>query len=276
VWCDTDIIIGHLRTEAEIVTAENRQLFMAQDAIVSEVTEDWVVDKWLEEYRTEVKEYTGLTDEDIVEKAIVYNSTDKNKFEDYKDPKEYYKNLGVGQLCRQVLFHSKPRVALEGLALIKQFRPGRKYRGIDFGCGSAPVGFQLLKTGYEVDFVDIDGAPGYEFLKWRVEKSEFVDKAGWDIKGPYEFALFLDVIEHLKDWEQVLDNVIGRMVEKGVFFTNYLNNRDFNNPEHINMDHNTVIEFLMNHNMIPKSDGIWIKDDNYMGAMNMKTEKGKK
>jgi 2-polyprenyl-3-methyl-5-hydroxy-6-metoxy-1,4-benzoquinol methylase len=126
-----------------------------------------------------------------------------------------------------------------------------------------------------LDFIDIDGAPSYEFLKWRIEKSDYKDRAGWSISGPYEFALFMDVIEHLKDWKAILDNVVGRIVEKGVLFTNFFANRDFKNPEHINMNHSAVMDFLISRHMVPKSEGIWIKDDNFMGPMNIETERKK-
>jgi 2-polyprenyl-3-methyl-5-hydroxy-6-metoxy-1,4-benzoquinol methylase len=275
VWCDTSIVVGHIRAEADVVTPYNRTTYMAQNAVKFQGSEDWAVDKWMQEYRNDVREYTGLTDEDIVEKAIVYDDNSKKKFHDYENKNEYYKNLGVEQLCRNAYYHSKQSVALEGLNLLNQFRPGRKYHGIDFGCGTGVIGFELLRRGYSLDFIDIDGAPSYEFLKWRIEKSDYKDRAGWSISGPYEFALFMDVIEHLKDWKAILDNVVGRIVEKGVLFTNFFANRDFKNPEHINMNHSAVMDFLISRHMVPKSEGIWIKDDNFMGPMNIETERKK-
>jgi len=276
VWCDTSIAIGHIRSESEVVTPYNRNQFLALESIRSEQTEDWAIDAWLKEYNADVREYTGLSDEKIIENAFVYDDDADKKFGDYTDKREYYKNLGIEQLCRQAFYHSRQKVALEGLTLLNQFRRGRKYYGIDFGCGSGVIGYELLRRGYSVDFIDIDGAPSYEFLKWRVGKSEFKDRAGWKIGGPYEFALFLDVIEHLQDWKPQLDNIIGRIVEKGVLFTNYFANRDFKNVEHINMNHSAVMDFLISRHMVPKSEGIWIKDDNFMGPMNVETENKKK
>jgi 2-polyprenyl-3-methyl-5-hydroxy-6-metoxy-1,4-benzoquinol methylase len=113
-------------------------------------------------------------------------------------------------------------------------------------------------------------------LKWRIGKSEFSERAGFKIAGPYDFALFLDSIEHFRNWEEILDNVIGRIVERGVLFTNFFNNKDFKNLEHVNMNHGKVMDFLISRHMVPKSEGIWIKDDNFMGPMNTKTEKKRK
>jgi len=277
VWCDTSIVVGHMRNEPDIITPYNRNTYIAQNALKGQLSEDWVVDRWMEEYKADVKEYTGLSDEEIIQKAYVYDDENRKKIHDYDSLEEYYKNIGIAQLCRQCYFHSQPRVALEGLNLLAQFRPGRKYYGVDYGCGSAPIGYELLRRGYRVDFIDIDGAAAYEFLKWRIAKSEFKDRAGFKVSGPYEFALFMDSIEHFADWETILDNIIGRIVERGVLFTNFFSNRDFKNPEHVNMNHGKVMDFLISRHMVPKSDGIWIKDDNFMGPMNTKTDKrGKK
>ena len=117
-----------------------------------------------------------------------------------------------------------------------------------------------------MDFVDIDGTPAYEFLKWRVKNSKFENRVGWEVSGPYDFALFLDSIEHLENWKEVLDNVIGRMNEKAVLVTNYFRNTDYENPEHISMNKGEVMKFLLSRNMVPISQMLWQKDDNYMGG----------
>lgn len=274
VWCDTSIEVGHLKKEKEVVCSENRDSFIADNVLRGAIGEDWVLDKWLKSYRDDVREYTGLDDEAIVEHAIQYHHgrLDINAYDDKRD---YYRNLGIEQICRQCYYHSRPRVAQEGLVILKTFKRGIKGRGVDFGCGTAPVGYLLLKSGHHVDFIDVEGAPSYDFLKWRIEKSEksMQKRAGWKLEGPYDFALFLDSIEHIQHWEKTLDEVIGRLKEKGVLITNFFSNHDYNNPEHITMDHNAVAKFLSSRNMIPKSNMAWIKDDNFLGgALGAKVE----
>lgn len=61
----------------------------------------------------------------------------------------------------------------------------------------------------------------------------------------------LDAIEHIKEWESVLDNVIGRIKEDGLIVTNYFHNRDFANSEHISMNHTAVLNFLTDRAMYP-------------------------
>lgn len=277
VWCDTSIVVGHLRNDPEIVTSDNRDSFIAENALKGRVLDDWIVDNWLVEYRKDVEEYTGFEPQEIIDRAYQYNDVYRVKFSQYDDPKDYYRSLGIEQLCRQYFYHCKKEIAYDGLVILKNFRRGVSAQGIDFGCGSAPVGYELLKMGHRMDFVDIEGTPAYEFLKWRVEKSKYKDRVGWSVYGPYDFALFLDTIEHLPNWEEELDNIIGRLKPKAALVTNYFSNTDNQNPEHVSMDKKAVLEFLLSRNMVPRSWSIWLKDDNYMGgAMSNKTEKRRK
>lgn len=274
VWCDTSIVVGHLKQEREIVHGENRDSFIADNALKTGIAEDWVLDSWLKDYRDRVREYTGLGNEDIVEKAVQYNEGRKG-IREYVDKKEYYRSLGIEQVCRQCFYHSRPAVAQESLVILKTFKRGFRGHGVDVGCGTAPVGYELLRLGHQIDFVDIDGAEAYEFTKWRVGKADepMQKRAGWSLSGPYDFALCLDSIEHIEDWRETLDDVIGRIKERGVLITNYFGNQDYNNPEHISMDHKAVADFMASRGMVPKSNMIWIKDDNFMGgAMGTKQE----
>ena len=271
VWCDTSIVVGHIKQENEIVTGLNRDSFIADNILRKGTSEEWIVENWAKDLRADVRQYMGLqSDNEINEWAMLYNDMNWPRFGEFKNKvHEYYKSLGDEQVCRQTWYHSKKQVAWEDLMIIKQFKKGVRAYGLDFGCGISPVGFELIKLGHSIDFVDIDGAGAYEFLKWRVEKSEFPERAGWQVEGPYDFVLMLDIIEHLPKWEKTLDNIVGRIKEKGILITNYFYNRNYKNPEHISMNHQPVMDFLLSRNMIPRSNSLWQKDDNYMGAMNM-------
>ena len=266
VWSDTSIVVGHLKQESEVVTHMNRDSFMSDNSMKAGMVDDWVVDSWLKSYKKDVKEYTGFSDEEIIEKAMGYNEQHFIRFGSYENKDDYYKSIGIEQLCRQVWYHGSKRIAYEGLTFIKRFKSGNRLYGIDYGCGSAPVGFKLIKMGHQLDFVDIDGAAAYEFLKWRVKKHNLDSRVGWEAGGPYDFALFLDSIEHLCNWDEVLDNIIGRIKEGGVLLTNYFSNNDYNNTEHVNMDKQKVMDFLLSRNMVPRTMVAWVKDDNYMGG----------
>lgn len=271
VYCDTSIVIGHLKQESEVVTHLNRDAFYADNLLRQGVTEDWAGDFFIAEYQKDIEEYLGMDAGEINDIAVKEREVNAKNFHKYDDIEEYYRNVGKLQLCRQYFYHSKPSVIKESINFLKRFRKGMTATGIDYCCGSAPVGYELLRMGHHIDFIDIDGAASYEFLKWRIEnklKPEYRVKAGFTTGGPYDFALMLDAIEHLKDWEEVLDNVIGRLKEGSMLITNYFGNTDYDNVEHISMDKKAVMEFLVSRNMMPRTYVYWQKDDNYMGAIN--------
>ena len=70
----------------------------------------------------------------------------------------------------------------------------------------------------------------------------------------------LDSIEHLEDWQGVLGAIIPKMKQKGVLITNYFDNQDFQNPEHISMDKDAVQKFLTSHGVYPLNNKLWVKD----------------
>jgi hypothetical protein len=100
VWCDTSIVVGHLKQEREVVHSDNRDSFIADNALRGGIAEDWVMDSWMKGYRDDVREYTGLDNETILEKAIQYNEG-RAGISEYEDNDEYYKKMGVEQRCRQ-------------------------------------------------------------------------------------------------------------------------------------------------------------------------------
>lgn len=274
VWCDTSIVIGHLKQDQEIVTHLNRDSFFADNLLKTGIGDEWAGDFFIKEFQENIKEYLQMSDTEILDIAATEREKNARDFPKYKDIKDYYISRGKDQVCRQFMYHSKMEVIREGLTLLKKFKKGLNTQGIDYGCGTAPIGYELVKMGHNMDFVDIDGAGAYEFLKWRVANKlheKLRKRVGWKVQGPYDFALFLDSIEHFRNWEEILDNIIGRLHEGGMLITNYFGNRDFMNVEHVNMNHKAVMEFLISRNMIPRTYVFWQKDDNYMGgAMSVK------
>jgi hypothetical protein len=119
-----------------------------------------------------------------------------------------------------------------------------------------------------MDFIDIDGAGAYEFLKWRVKRRNVEDRCGFELRGPYDYACFLDSIEHFENWEEILTEVIGRLKNSGAILTNFFTNREFLNPEHINMDHDAVKKFLLEKNMIPINVYLWRKQEDLDNVSN--------
>ena len=111
--------------------------------------------------------------------------------------------------------------------------------------------------GHHMDFVDIDGSPSYEFLKWRAKKRNI--QCGWGLSNLYDFVLCLDSIEHLKDWGIVLKDICDRMKQEAILITNYFLNENYDNPEHISMDHKAVEALLMEQGLFSTNKIIWVK-----------------
>ena len=244
VWCDTSLEIGHLKCDKHLITSDSIGKTNAREEY-----------KPLARYRQDAMEYLGMDDmEQVGNLSAEYDMKD---FKDYDTPEEYYASRGECQLARQVLFHHFPTMINEMKVIHSVIDLDKKSYGLDFGCGSAPVGFEFAARGHDMDFVDIDGAGAYEFLKWRVKKRGI--DCGWKLKGPYDYVLMMDSIEHLVDWKGVLDDILDKLKPNGVLLTDYFTNMDFINPEHISMDHDAVREYFESKGLQRENDYIWVK-----------------
>lgn len=274
VWCDTSIVLGHVLKERTIVNPKNRNRVIAESAAKEGITKGidprWTASTALRLYSEDAQEYLQLNEDEITELANTYNVKNMPRFDSFKNPDDYYRSLGLEQLARQVWFHHTERMKEEAENFFSLIDTSTPYNGVDFGCGSAPIGFELALRGHYVDFIDLDGTPAYEFTKWRAKRRNVTERCGFDLKGPYDYALFMDSIEHLKDWKKVLEDVIDRLKENGTLFTNFFFNMDFENCEHVNMDHAAVASFLVERGLYPVQGKLaWCKRDlNFMMKSN--------
>lgn len=250
VWCDTSLIIGHVRKEREVIVSGN-------------IAGSWgagISNDAIKRYGEDAQEYLGMTGEEIDLASRAYSMADMG---DYDTLKEYYASKGNEQLARQVMFHSSPPMVREmeeiHTLIGKEF--DTPAYGADFGCGSAPVGFELLLRGHVMDFVDVDGSGAYAFTKWRVKKTAEVGfpNVGYSLQGLYNFVMLLDAIEHIREWEDLLTEVVASLVHHGIIVTNYFRNQDFLNPEHVAMDHAAVRLHLESLGMVPVGELAWRK-----------------
>ena len=260
VWLDSSIELGHVSSRREIVTSANRHHARnAGNEYADQVQAEWRVTSMLALYSADIEQYLGMKKEDIDGLAVQYNEMNMWRYPQYEDnPEEYYRSLGKEQLCRQYYYHNLPGYGSSVFLrpLLKAFGD-RKFKGLDFGCGSAPLGFELALHGHTMDFVDIDESPAYEFVKWRAKQRAI--KCGFCLDFDYDFVLLMDVIEHLKPWKGILTTIVGRMKPGAILATNYFSNVDYDNAEHISMDHKAVRDHLLSLEMYPQSAEAWIK-----------------
>jgi 2-polyprenyl-3-methyl-5-hydroxy-6-metoxy-1,4-benzoquinol methylase len=269
VWSDTSIVVGHVMSRREVVTPRNRHRIIAETGAPADngsgLDSTYTTDAAYRLYALDASEYLGLNTDEINQLAMTYKM---ETFPLYEDKTEYYRARGNEQLARQVWFHSHARMIEEMQTILAMVNTQHQHHGLDFGCGSAPVGFELALRGHHMDFVDVDGAGGYAFTKWRAKHRGIEDRCGWQVEGPYDYVLMLDSLEHIEDWRSVLDRVIEALRPDGALITNYFLNTDFANLEHISMDHAAVKKYLVSKGVYPLNQMAWMKRD--LGFMDLK------
>ena len=244
VWCDTSIEIGHMQNEKRLITSD----VIKKDTSTREYEP-------LARLKKDILEYLGMNFDQVVELAGEYDPRDVLNHKN--DLVSYYASRGNSQLARQLVYHHYPAVIEEMKMFHSKIRTDIPAYGAEYGCGAAPVSFEFAMRGHQMDFIDVDGSGAYEFTKWRARKYKV--KAGFKLAGPYDYVMMLDSIEHIEDWRGVLGEVIPRIKDGGVLVTNYFQNRDFQNPEHISMDHAAVREFLKEAGLQSQSEVFWVK-----------------
>lgn len=276
VACDTSIILGHVLTRREVVTPDTRVRIMSESQSggskdAPQFDPRWTSGTAYNLYHMDGMEYLGLETEDqLSDMALIYQNRVGEEFPgDKGDLEEYYRSRGKYQVARQVWFHGTKTGFTNDQVILSMFKHGERLYGLDYACGSAPVGFELALRGHQIDFIDIPGAGGYEFTKWRSKRRDIEKRCGWELQGPYDFVLFLDALEHFPDPAKTIKEIVPRLKENGVIITNYFHLQDNENMEHISMDKDAVKKALIECGIYPLNQAVWIKKD--LGFMDNKT-----
>jgi 2-polyprenyl-3-methyl-5-hydroxy-6-metoxy-1,4-benzoquinol methylase len=261
VASDTSIQIGHVLNSRTIITPNNRHRVAAESAqrasgVDPGIDKGWQTNSALALYRMDAEEYLDRKIRDMESLAMRYDMADFVKYRG--NLREYYANRGKEQLARQVLFHHTPRMVQEMEYFHSLINTQTEARGADIGCGSAPVTFELAMRGHHIDFIDVDGAGAYEFTKWRAKKRGI--SCGFKLDGEYDYVFMLDAIEHIEDWQSTLNDVAKHLKENGALVTNYFDNEDYTNPEHVSMDKGAVQKHLISLGLYPHNNYLWVKN----------------
>jgi len=194
VWCDTSLEVGHLQKEQTVITGR-----VAMEKSQKQYQP-------LVKYQGDVQDYLQMDEAEVYELAATY---DNHEFLQHDDPIEYYATRGNAQIARQMAFHKFPIIIEQQRLIHSLIDSNRQGYGADFGCGSAPVGFHFALRGHRMDFIDVEGSAGLEFTKWRAKKHQI--DCGWTLKGPYDYVLMLDALEHIVEWQEALDAILARV-----------------------------------------------------------------
>ena len=271
VFCDTSIELGHVRAERSVVTSKNRHqhystILDRSDNILLNAR----VGHIYRDFRKDVMEYLDIDSvARMVELAQMYERHTK-RFAEYADPKQYYRDSKEIYLARACFIKSEQNVSRFDdfvLSAIKATSPGT---GLDFGCGAAPITFELCRKGQQVYFCDIPGTAPYEFLKWRARKYNlagtralFVDDQEHDWPAPktLDWVTCLDSIEHLPDgvWQRVVSDIAGSLVQLGGLIKNFILLEDLDNAEHVFMDKPEFMKHCVQNLLYPLAPAIFQK-----------------
>lgn len=258
VWADTSVELGHVMQTREVITSRNRSPRIAETQ--EGIDKAWQVTSAVRLYQQDVEEYLQKSQKEISELADTYDLKVFPRTDDAEVLREYYRTIGPSQLARQYMFHLQPPMIQQAeqiWSLFDRTAPGA--HGIEYGCGSAPVGFELAMRGHHMTFIDVPGAAAYEFTKWRAQRRGVDRRCKWEIGGPYDFALFMDAIEHLAEWKEILSEVCSRIKEGGYLITNFFANNDYGNVEHITMNKREVESHLLSLGLYPQNPALWQK-----------------
>ena len=278
VACDTGVVLGHVKTAREVVTPENRVRIMMESPSGGSDKAPQFDPKWTNGtaynlYHMDGMEHLGIkTQDELMAMAQIYNDRMADEFPGPDgNLEEYYRSRGRYQLARQIYFHGTKYALSNDQMILCMFRPGGdKLHGLEYACGSSPVGFEFVLRGNTVDFVDIEGAGGYEFVKWRAKRRGVEDRCGWKLGGPYDFILLLDALEHFPDPNALMRKLAPLLKDNGVVVTNYFYLGDHDNLEHISMDKETVKDTFISCGIYPLNPAVWIKRD--LGFMDKKED----
>ena len=245
IWCDTSIEIGHIMTEREVVTSKNAHKirYEASEWMNREDIKNaprFKTVNFIDEYVKDALEFTGKTPEDLIEMREAYSHRTLTEF-DTDHLQEYYSGAGELQIARNVTYHMMDHMRDEAEFLLSMFNRNLVSKGLDWGCGTAPVGFELSKRGNTVDFIDVPGGAAQKFIKFRADKYG-IENYSFKMGNGYDWILFLDSIEHMHPANAVetIKDIVSRLKPGGSVVTNYFYNRDFDNLEHIFMQHEKV------------------------------------
>lgn len=101
---------------------------------------------------------------------------------------------------------------------------GPTFRALDLGCGHGIFGSELMKTGCQVTFADVD--PNYipESLRAKAPHVAFdIDREPLERLGQYDLVISSNVFEHLSRASEFLSTVHKILTPNGYFYLSWTN-----------------------------------------------------
>jgi len=274
ILLDSSIELGHIIKEKDILHTKTIDRVMKERSERIERQKDPTKFKGIEhhpaartlmrivnEFTDDVMEYLNIETHEELAKLADSHKEHQQKFKEFPESEEYYRAAGRAYLARACFIHHPSMANMVDRNILFAFTNGGD-TCIDYGCGAAPITFELCLRGYKVYFYDIEGNPCFEFLKWRSDKYNLTGKNAFFQKEMPGFAntiFCLDVIEHLANWREIIDKLAEVLVEGGQFISNFIILGDRNNPEHIFMDKPLFLQYAAEQGLWQISNIVWQK-----------------
>ena len=256
VWADTSIELGHLLNEKAVVTNRNRHQFKRETTHLGGSKTTFVVADTYQRLANDALEYTGHESID----AMYHSAADflNHRKESGLSDAEWYRQFPKERVARQVWFNTENSAKkLMTQYIIGAIAHHRPLRILDFGCGIGIPAFALAEKGHKITAMDIRGTGTLDFLRWRANKHgvpiEVVESEGGvpELKGEYDAIIAMDVLEHIPEWQQVLERFAFHLREDGMLFANNAILDDMTQPEHYELRPKEFIKACAETSLMP-------------------------
>jgi len=109
---------------------------------------------------------------------------------------------------------------------------------LDYGAGIGDLTLELARRGHDVTYVDVPGET-QGFARWRSERDELsitFARTLEEATGPFDTIISLDVLEHLREPEPVIDALVERLAPGGTFVVTAYFGPTKSHPMHFDHD----------------------------------------
>jgi len=269
VYCDTGLELGHL-AEGQVLTQKTLPVHLIKYShLIQKIEED-------------ACEYLQMNRFDLETYALSHLSTIENYWltrprETFEDVAEVYTGVGISAIARNVFYANIFETGIEGFANLfdaidkKMFK--RQYPCLDYGCGIGVATEIMALNGFEIEAMDLEGTAVLKFLDWRMKREDYgglvtikpVTTPMPKFRERYSLVIMLDIIEHLMNPHEILENILPRIIPGGHFHSN-MNVMDMRGAEegvhqHLKKMNREEFQEMMNkHRMIPVGTFLYRKE----------------
>ena len=192
-------------------------------------------------YESTVAQRTQDSIVDVLSQKPIAEDTDKANEQHYELPPKFFKTvLGSHLKYSSAIWSPKcdsldqsEKDALELLSHRAQLRNGQ--RVLDLGCGWGSFSLWAAKRFPESQFVCVSNSqPQGEFIRGRIKEEGIcnlevctADMNGYDPKGTFDRIVSVEMFEHMRNYDHLLERIASWLAEDGLMFVHIFTHKDF-------------------------------------------------